>query len=138
MVSPSEVRSTLGTTVGKPRATFKGTVTTCTYSAANSAQSVIIQYVVAATRITFAQDEAKIQAQQGPTTPITGLGNEAYSVSLMPGGGDTVNSVVTLKGSLQTVVTSTSSLDQVEGMARLILANLAKIKVPTTTTSSSG
>ena len=51
-------------------------------------------------------------------------------------GNQTVNTVVTLKGSLQTIVSGTSSLSQVENLADAIVNKIAAGS-PTSSTSTS-
>jgi hypothetical protein len=134
LISPAQVKQTMGSTVGTPTAQVKGSVTTCTYKAAVLSRSVIIGYDTAATATSFTQDRAQIQSRQGPTSTVSGLGDQAYSSSATSGK-ETVNTVVTLQGSLQTIVTGTSTLAQVQSMAERILYMIDAHNAPTTSTT---
>jgi hypothetical protein len=134
LISPAQVKQTMGSTVGTPSAQVKGTVTTCTYKAAVLSRSVIIEYDTAATATSFAQDRSQIQSRQGPTTTLSGLADQAYSASA-PSGQETVNTVVTLQGSLQTIVTGTSTLAQVKSLAEEILYMIDAHNAATTSTT---
>jgi hypothetical protein len=134
LISPAQVKQTMGSTVATPKAQVDGSVTTCTYQAADRSRSVIIGYDTAATSTSFADDRSQIQSRQGPTTTISGLGNQAYSSSAKTGQ-ETVNTVVTLQGSLQTIVTGTSTLAQVKSMAEEILYLIDAHNASTTSTT---
>jgi hypothetical protein len=134
LITPAQVKQTMGSTVGKPTAEVKGSVTTCTYKAAVLSHSVIIAYDTAATATSFAQDRARIQSRQGPTTTVSGLADQAYS-STVTSGTETVNTVVTLQGSLQTIVTGTATLAQVKSMAEEILYMIDAHNAATTSTT---
>jgi hypothetical protein len=134
LISPAQVKQTMGSTVTTPTAQVDGSVTTCTYKAADRSRSVIIAYDTAATAASFAQDRSLIKSRQGPTTTVSGLGNQAYSSSAKSGQ-ETVNTVVTLQGSLQTIVTGTSPLAQVKSMAEEILYLIDQHNAATTSTT---
>ena len=134
LISAAQVKQTMGSTVATPSAQVDGSVTTCTYKAADRSRSVIIGYDTAATSTSFTQDRSQIQSRQGPTTTIPGLGDQAYSSSAKTGQ-ETVNTVVTLQGSLQTIVTGTSTLAQVKSMAEEILYLIDAHNAATTSTT---
>ncbi len=134
LISPAQVKQTMGSTVATPSAQVDGSVTTCTYKAADRSRSVIIAYDTAATAASFAQDRSLIKSRQGPTTTVSGLGNQAYSSSATSGQ-ETVNTVVTLQGSLQTIVTGTRPLAQVKSMAEEILYLIDQHNAATTSTT---
>jgi hypothetical protein len=137
LISPSEIKATLGTSVAQPTAKVDGSVTACTYKASPLARSVIIEYNDNASATSFAADKATI-AQHLTVTPIQGLGNKAYSFS-QAAHPYAANTVVTIQNSLQTIVTSTSSMSQVKTMAEEILYMIdqhnAKASSTTPTTS---
>jgi hypothetical protein len=138
LISPAQVKQTMDSTVATPSAKVDGSVTTCTYKAADLSRSVLIVYDTAATSTSFTQDRSQIQSRQGPTTTISGLADQAYSSSAKTGK-ETVNTVVTLQGSLQTIVTGTSTLAQVKSMAEEILYLIdAHNSATTSTTSTTG
>jgi hypothetical protein len=135
LISPAQVKQTMGSTVATPTVKMQGSVTTCTYKAAVLSRSVLIVYDTAATAASFAQDRSSIQSRQGPTTTVSGLGTKAYS-STATSGQATVNTVVTLQGSLQTIVTGTSTLAQVKSMAEEILYLIDQHNAATSTTGA--
>lgn len=121
LISPSTVRATTGEAVGTPHAVIHGAVTTCTYKAAVPSKSVIIEYDTAATPTTFAADKSEIERGKGvTTTSIQGLGNDAYTFTLRSSG-DAVNTVVSLQGTLETIVTGTSQPGNIETLAEEII-----------------
>lgn len=121
LISPSTVRATTGEAVGTPHAVIHGAVTTCTYKAAVPSKSVIIEYDTAATPTTFAADKSEIERGKGvTTTSIQGLGNDAYAFTLRSSG-DAVNTVVSLQGTLETIVTGTSQPGNIETLAEEII-----------------
>jgi hypothetical protein len=135
LIEPLQVKQTMGETVAVPSVKIDGSVTTCTYKAADLSRSVLIVYDTAATSTSFTQDRSQIQSRQGPTTTISGLGDQAYSSSAKTGK-ETVNTVVTLQGSLQTIVTGTSTLAQVKSMAEEILYLIDQHNAATTSTTA--
>ncbi len=135
LMSPAEVSSIVGTTVGTPTAVVDKTVTTCRYKASKLSQSVLIEYQLDATGTSFSSDRSEIETREGTVTEISGLADEAYYFTVKSGG-QTVNTVVTLQGSLQTIVTSTSSLSRVEDLADAII-NKIKAGSPASSTSTS-
>jgi hypothetical protein len=135
LISPTQVKQTMGSTVATPTVKVQGSVTTCTYKAAELSRSVLIVYDTAATAASFAQDRSSIQSRQGQTTTLSGLADQAYSASATSGQ-ETVNTVVTLQGSLQTIVTGTNTLAQVKSMAEEILYLIDAHTAATTTTGA--
>ncbi len=114
----------MGTTVGQPSAVVRGSITTCTYKSSTLTKSVIIEYDTAASAKTFATSRTDIEQHGGSTTTITGLASQAYSFTLNSTG-PPVNTVVTLQGTNQTIVSSTSSMQAVQNMAEEILRQMA-------------
>jgi hypothetical protein len=135
LILPAQVKQTMGTTVRTPTVVVKGAVTTCTYKAAELSRSVLIEYDTASTSASFTADRSQIQSRQGLTTTVSGLGDQAYSSSAKTGQ-ETVNTVVTLQGSLQTIVTGTSTLAQVKSMAEEILYLIDQHNAATSTTGA--
>jgi hypothetical protein len=136
LMSPAEVKSIMGATVGTPTAVVDKTVTTCRYKAPKLSQTVLIEYQLDATGTSFSSDRSAIQTKEGTVVEITGLGDEAYYFTVKSGG-QTVNTVVTLQGSLQTIVTGTSSLSRVENLADAIINKIAAGNADTSTSTSS-
>ena len=131
MITPADIKLTTGETVRAPQIHVTGLVTSCNYLAAVLANSIVIQHQFRATLASFAATESNVKSKIGPTTPVTGIGTEAFSFSV-PSGTRTVNSVVTLVGSLQSIFTGTCSMARVEALAVQGLSLLQ----PTTSTST--
>jgi hypothetical protein len=123
----------MGVTVGPPHPRVRGAVTTCTYKAEVLAQSVIIEYDVDASATTFASDRSSI-SNHAITNSVPNLGTQAYSFK-ETSGSSTVNTVVTLQGTLQTIVTGTSSLPKVLNLSEEILYKIDQHNASTTTTA---
>ncbi len=134
LISPSEIKATMGTTVAPPTSKVKGQVTVCTYKAADLDRSVIIEYNTDASATTFDADKKTISSHL-QVTPIQGLGNEAYSFSQVAHP-LTTNTVVMIQDSLQTIVTGTSSMSQVKTMAEEILYKIDQHNAAASTTTS--
>ena len=134
LVSPAEVKNVIGTTVGQPKAVASGSVTTCTYRSSDPDKSVIIEYDTAATASTYAEGRSEIEKQGAKTTSIGGpnLGTEAYTFTLRSSGAP-VNTVVTFQGTLQTIVSSTTSAASVQKMSAAILESINAANGGTTT-----
>ncbi len=130
-----DVNQIMGTHVGPPKAVIRGSVTTCTYRSSTLSKSVIIEYDTAATAASFAAGKSSIQQHGAITTAIGGpdLGTEAYSFTLNSSGAP-VNTVVTFQGTLQTIVSSTTSAASVQNMAAAILQKINTANGGTTTT----
>ena len=133
LLSASEVGATMGVTVGPPHPKVRGAVTTCTYKAEVLAQSVIIEYDVDASATTFASDRSSI-SNHAITNSVPNLGTQAYSFK-ETSGSSTVNTVVTLQGTLQTIVTGTSSLPKVLNLSEEILYKIDQHNASTTTSA---
>jgi hypothetical protein len=137
LITPSEVRSTMGVTVGQPAPVVQGSVTTCTYKATTLSRSVLIEYDISASLSSLTTDQSTVEKRGIATTPLTGLGDGAYSFG-EGSGKSTVNGVATLEGTLQTIVTGTSSPAQVRALSALILSKIAAGSKTTTTTTTAG
>lgn len=138
LIPPSDIKTTLGVTVSPATATVQSTIATCTYKAADISQSVIIEYQTGATSASFAADKSAIESQFGPTSSVSGIGDQAYSAEKMSGK-QTVATVVAISGSLQIVVISASPVYKVENMASKVLYQLestASSSASTTPTTS--
>jgi hypothetical protein len=125
----------MGVAVMEPTPLVRGSVTTCTYKSTTLSHSVIIEYDTDATAASFAADQSTIESHQLVTTPISGIGDKAYSFS-EESAQTTVNTVVSLSGSLQTIVTGTSSLSQVKNMSAEILDKIASTATTATTATT--
>jgi hypothetical protein len=133
-VAPAQVKANMGVTVGAPTSIVHGSVTTCTYKAPELSKSVIIEYDTSATASSFAADRSTIESHHVSTTSVPGLADQAYSFS-EASGQNKVNAVVTLQGSLETIVTGTSSSAQVEALAEEIVDKIDAHNAPTISTT---
>ena len=141
LLSTTQIRAITGTDVAAPTASNKGSTTTCTYKASDPSQSVIIEFQGGASTTTFAASQQAFELRYGSTTPISGLGTQAYVGTVTSGQVETYT-VVTLVGSAQVVVVGSGSLSHVEELAEHTLAALYAKSVrghsaSTGTTSSS-
>jgi hypothetical protein len=139
LVSSQQVKEVTGFTVKEPIASNRKLTTTCTYKAADPAQSVIIGYQAGVTPSSFASGQQEFELKYGSTTALSGLGSQAYEGS-GSSDGHTTYTVATLVGSSQIVVISSAPLSDVERMAEGVLANLyeasSRGKSSTTTTDA--
>jgi hypothetical protein len=135
LLSASEVGAAMGVTVSPPHPQVRGSVTTCTYKAAVLAQSVIIEYNTNASTKTFATDRSEI-SNHVVTNSVPNVGSQAYSFS-ETSGSNTVNTVVTLQGTLLTIVTGTSPLTQATNLAEEILYQIDQHNASTASTTTS-
>jgi hypothetical protein len=124
--------------VNPPTVANRGSATTCSYNASDPTNSVIIQFQGGATPASFAAAQQAYESRFGPTTALSGLGNQAY-VGTASTGQRAAVTVVTLVGSAQVVVIGSSSVAQVERLAEQVLSALyahrARGSGSTTTTS---
>ncbi len=134
LLAPAEIQSLTGTKVSRPVIQVHGRVTSCNYKAAHLPDSVVIQYQFGATSASFASGRAKVAAKVGPTSSA-GFPFQSYEFNTTSGS-LIVNSVVTLVGSLQTVVTGTASMRKIADVAGAVVAAAQAAASTTTTTST--
>jgi hypothetical protein len=79
--------------------------------------SVIIKFSGGVSTAQAAAQQATIQKRYGGTTAVTGLGDGSYTFRA----GKSVTSLVTLIGSVEIVVTSTSSEVQLQALMQVVL-----------------
>jgi hypothetical protein len=120
LVSPSDVQTVIGESVGVPRSVLQGATTDCTYKSANPSHAVLIRYNTAASAATFQSEKAAYASAGHQLTPVPAIGDEAFTFST-PSGLETKNTLVTRMGSTQVLVTGTPSTAEVEALARLAL-----------------
>jgi len=112
----STVNAALGTSVGAPTTQTNGSVTVCTYNSTNPIQTVIIRVDTGSGTATFSAEEAQSAAHGEPTTPVPGVGDAAYSLSLS-GGGFTTNTFAVLKGTNEVQVNGPGTAAQSQALA---------------------
>jgi hypothetical protein len=135
LITPADIATILHVVVGKPKATVKGSATTCLYPGANKIRSVIVEYSANTNAQAYEAARAGLDANGFTTTPVLGLGGQAYSSSVRTGG-LVVNTVASLVGPLETVVIAARPLSQVEALMQKILDVLQAEASPTSTTST--
>lgn len=124
LVSPSLIQSTLGLTVGPPQVTNNSPVTVCRFSgSANPPSNVIVRFQTGETMATFNAEQQTFGQHGEPTTPVSGLGNAAFSSSI-GAGSFTQNTIEVLKGSTTLLVTAPATLAQVQALVTQILPHL--------------
>jgi len=119
----SAVNAALGTSVGAPTAQTVGTVTVCTYSSTSPIQTVIIRVDTGSSASTFAAEKTQSTAHGETITPVSGVGDAAYSTTLS-GGGFTTNTFAVLKGTNEVQVNSPASPAQTQAYATQLLGSL--------------
>ena len=121
LLSPADVQAVTGATVGSPRTVHQGPVTDCTYASANPSDAVLIRYTTGASSASFATEQSAFEKLGHTVTPVSGLGDEAYSFSESVGA-TTKNTVTARQGTVQVTVTGSATPAQVEELARQALA----------------
>jgi hypothetical protein len=119
------VGSALGIPVGMPAPDTNGPVTVCTYMATSGGGQVIVRFQTGMTPSSFASNEAQFTANGETTTPVSGLGDEAYSSTTGGGAGTPeVNTLVVLKGSTEVLVTAPTAPGAVRSLVEQLLPDL--------------
>ncbi len=119
----STVNAALGTAVGAPQSDVNGSVTVCTYKSINPPQSVIVRIDTSTNASAFVASKSQFVTQGETTTPVSGLGDQAFS-STLSAGSITNSTIVVLKGSASLLITGSASLAQVEALATQLLPHL--------------
>ena len=119
----SAVNAALGTSVGAPTTQTNGSVTVCTYKSISPIQAVIVRVDTGSTADAFAVGQAQSKAAGETVTPVTGVGDAAYSLTLS-GGGFTTNSFVVRKGANEVLVSGPGTPAQVQAYATQLLDSL--------------
>ncbi|MES1249005.1 MAG: hypothetical protein ABUS54_15170 [Actinomycetota bacterium] len=115
-VPPALIKSTLGLSVPKPKAT-QGAALVCTYG------TVIVRFQTGESKAAFTAARKQFDAHGEPTKTYGGLGVQAYSSVI--GSGTYANStVVALKGSTEVLVTAQTTVAKVAALVKKVLALL--------------
>ena len=120
LVSSSDVRATLNTSVRTPYPTVHGSVTTCTYLSPSHTSSVSIRFDTGSSPSAFASEKALFVTDGETLSTAPDLGGQAFTASANSSRGK-VSSVVVLKGSTEVSVTALAPLDQVVALTNQIL-----------------
>jgi hypothetical protein len=136
LVSPSVVATALSASMNYPTTLNQRSTTVCAYRAKRSAgTAVIIRYDLRSSSETFAKTKATFRHRGQKLAPITGLGDEAYYFS-ETAGEVTVTTIVVHSGSLQLLITGTTTVNPLGSIAQYALSQFASNHPPATTTSS--
>jgi hypothetical protein len=119
----SAVNAALGTSVGAPTTQTNGSVTVCTYNSTSPIQSVIIRVDTGSSAATFAAEQSQSAAHGETTTPMSGVGDAAYSLTIS-GGGFTTNTFAVLKGTNEVQVNGPGTPAQVQAYATQLVDSL--------------
>ena len=119
----STVNAALGTSVGAPTSQTNGTVTVCTYNSTSPIQTVIIRVDTGSSTSTFQAEEAQSAAHGETTTPVSGVGDAAYSLTVS-GGGFTTNTFAVLKGTNEVQVNGPGTPAQSQALATQLVDSL--------------
>ncbi|HEY5109719.1 MAG TPA: hypothetical protein VII96_08955 [Acidimicrobiales bacterium] len=138
LVTPVQIKRTLGKTVDAPRVTNSTRLTVCTYPSKESADTVIVGFKAKVTEADAGLEQARLGKLHGSLTDVSGTGFSAYfytDSTAKP----TINGLVTINGQTQVTVTSTSSVAQQETLTQEIFATLAaQATGATTSTTAAG
>ncbi len=136
LVGAQQVGSVVGNAVGAPTAVNHGSTSTCTYRAADTARSVIVEYEAGVSTSSFVNAQQAFELQYGQTISISGLGDQAY-VGVATSGNRSTYTVVTLVGTTQVVVIGSASRQKVESLAEVVLSALYAHRSSSGSTTSS-
>jgi len=136
LVAPSIVATALNASMTYPTTLNQGSTTVCAYrSKQESGTAVIVRYETKSSSASFAKTKATFRHRGQTLAPITDLGDDAYYFS-ETAGEVTVTTVVLRSGSLQLLVTGTSTVNPIGSIAQYALTQFVSKQSPTTTTSS--
>jgi uncharacterized protein (UPF0333 family) len=119
----ADVNTALGTSVGAPTSDTNGSVTVCTYNSTKPIQAVIVRVDTGSSAATFSAEEAQSAAQGETATPVPGVGDAAYSLTVS-GGGFTTNTFAVLKGTNEVQVNGPGTPAQVQAYATQLVDKL--------------
>jgi len=122
-VTAADVNSALGTSVGAPTSQSGGSATSCTYSSTSPIQTVIIRVDPTSSAGTLAAEQSQTTAAGQTVTPVSGVGDGAYSTTLS-GGGFTTNTFAVRKGSLEVEVNGPGAPAQTQAFAVALVNKL--------------
>lgn len=123
LVEPSTIKKFVGTDVEPAVPTVRGTTTTCTYRAHDESQTVIIGYDTAATSASFESQKSAAVDRADRTIEVPELGDQAYAATVSSGG-QSVTSVVALRGNLQVTVVGPQPAIALEDLAAALFDGL--------------
>jgi hypothetical protein len=123
-VSAADISTTLGLNVGDAEVTRNGPVTVCTYpSAGEGTSQVIVRFQTGMSSSDLASSRAQFESTDQPTVDVTGLGDAAFSSTIGSGSIQT-NTIETIQGGTDLLVTAGAPLTGIETLARHVLESL--------------
>ncbi|MGZ8763340.1 MAG: hypothetical protein ACXW2Y_08450 [Acidimicrobiia bacterium] len=124
LVTPADIAATLGLTVGSAEVTDNDPVTVCTYPpTGGSTSQVILRFQTGFTKDDVATSRAQFEDTQQPTADVTGIGEVAFSSSIGSGSVQT-NTLETLQGDTDLLITAGAPLAGIETLAKQVLQQL--------------
>lgn len=119
----SAVNAALGTSVGAPTSQTNGSVTVCTYTSTSPIQTVIVRVDTGSSAATFSAEESQSATHGETTTPVPGVGDAAYSLTVS-GGGFTTNTFAVLTGTNEVQVNGPGTPAQAQAYATQLVDSL--------------
>ena len=136
LVTVADVEKYLGKMVSGPTGRPSTASVTCTYPAKAghpATDGVFVSFHSGVTTAQFAAEATALSKLGGTTTNVSGNGDTAFSYTQEKDGA-TVNTLATLVGRAQVVVTSTASISQIEALTIHIFSSFGSLAATTTTT----
>jgi hypothetical protein len=124
LVTPAQINSTLGISVGPPDVTNNDPVTVCTYKKSDGIGQVLERFETGLDQAGWETSKAGFTQHGEAIQDLPGLGDKAFT-STIGSGQFVTNTVVTQKGTTNLLITASgASLAQIETLARQVLASL--------------
>jgi hypothetical protein len=136
LVAPSIVATALNASMTYPTTLTQRSTTVCAYRAkTDSSSGVIIRFDTHVTDSTYSKTKATFRRRGQKLATVTGLGDEGYYFS-QTSSEATVTTVVIRSGSLQLLVTGTSTLNPLGSIAQYALTQFTAQHASGTTTTT--
>jgi hypothetical protein len=124
LVTPAQINSALGISVGPPEVTNNDPVTVCTYKKSDGIGQVLVRFETGLDEAGWETSKAGFTQHGEAIQDLPGLGDKAFT-STIGSGQFVTNTVVTQKGTTNLLITASgASLAQIETLARQVLASL--------------
>jgi hypothetical protein len=124
LVPAALVNAALGTDLGAPSQSAGGNAVACQFKGAK-AGAVEIRIATGETAAAFAAERKTFDSSGQPTKTYAGFGDQAYtSTRSMPMGMPSVNTLVSLKGSVEFLVSSTAGITSEDALEQQVSAKI--------------
>jgi hypothetical protein len=124
LVSSADIATTLGLSVGDPEVTDNDPVTVCTYPAADGGTSqVLVRFQTGMSQSDLAASRTQFEDTEQPTADVTGIGEVAFSSTIGSGSVQT-NTIETVQGGTDLLITAGAPLAGIETLAKQVLQKL--------------